>query len=391
MTDFRTPEGHANSDLLDPELLQKAAEAKEAGNSFPRRSITFALYLLPLAALANVGALIWSLDNGLIAERLVAPQFLILAALLAFVPMITNSIRLTVWCRFLGVEMTFFRALKVITGTMVTNSITPSATGSMPIKMLFLIGEGVELRSAITLLSFQTAEDALVLFSLVGICLGLTGFAMLDFLISDPELYAEAAAALTNFGVIAAWVLAGTIVTLVLLSLIGGAIGRKLRGWLRAFVRVVRSNSSLVASDWAAVARRGRGVALINLGLALVQWCVRFSIAGLVLAAFGTIWIPELYWLLQYGVQSISSIVPTPGGAGGAEAAFLVVFAPFVDGEVLLPAMSAWRLVFFYTPLVAAALVFFLINRKRRKAGEPIFTPPASGPPADKLKPNLNG
>jgi len=53
-------------------------------------------------------------------------------------------------------------------------------------------------------------------------------------------------------------------------------------------------------------------------------------------------------------------------GAGGAEAAFLLLFAPFVAGSILVAAMSAWRLIFFYLPLTGAALVFFLLYRSAR-------------------------
>jgi uncharacterized protein (TIRG00374 family) len=112
--------------------------------------------------------------------------------------------------------------------------------------------------------------------------------------------------------------------------------------------------------------KRGKGIALINLALSLLQWLVRFSIAGLVLAAFGVEWQPALFWLLQWLVQTISSIIPTPGGAGGAEAGFLLLFQPFVDKGVLFPAMSTWRLMFFYMPLIGSALIFFLLHRRSR-------------------------
>jgi len=118
----------------------------------------------------------------------------------------------------------------------------------------------------------------------------------------------------------------------------------------------------------AGVMRRGKAMALANLALALTQWLARFSIAGLVLAGFGEGWHPALYWLLQYLVQSISSVVPTPGGVGGAEAGFLLLFAPFVSAGSLVPAMSAWRLLFFYLPLAVAALTFFALHRAARRA-----------------------
>ncbi|MFU7527982.1 lysylphosphatidylglycerol synthase transmembrane domain-containing protein [Qipengyuania sp. ASV99] len=329
-----------------------------------RRSLTLALSVLPIVALINVGVLVWSLGGIDLSQRISRPELLGLAAALVFVPMLSNSLRLAIWARFLGVDLGFARALKVITGMMVANSVTPSATGGMPIKVLFLMGEGVPVRRALTLVSFQTAEDALVLFSLVGLCAGLSGFALFEFLGSDPVLWGRFSAGIRTTVLIAAMAAAGLVLIVAMVA--GGVFGRRARNFAFRMVDTGREYVSHIVLDWGAALRHGKGAALINITLAGVQWLVRFSIAGLVLAAFGIDWQPVLFWLLQYLVQSISSIVPTPGGAGGAEAGFLFLFAPFVPVDVLVPAMSAWRLMFFYLPLTGAACLFFLLTRKIR-------------------------
>ena len=336
----------------------------EQWRNIPRRTLTIALSVLPIVALINVGVLIWSLDGIDLSERIVAPGLLWLVALLVFVPMIGNSIRLALWSRFLGLELGFLGSLKVITGTMVTNSVTPSATGGAPIKMLFLMGEGVESRRALTLISFSAAEDTLATFSIAALCLTFTGFAMFEFVGSDPDLLARLDMTVRSVSMIALW----SLIALAALALVigGGLLGGRVRRWFGKAYRTVRSYLSQIAGDWAVAFKRGKWIAVVNLFLALLQWGVRFSIAGLVLAAFGVDWQPALYWLLQYLIQSISSIVPTPGGAGGAEAGFLLLFQPFVALDVLVPAMSTWRLMFFYMPLVGAALTFFLLHRRSR-------------------------
>jgi uncharacterized protein (TIRG00374 family) len=329
--------------------------------SLPRRTLRIALYVLPLVALANVAVLAWSLGGVDLSERIVAPHLLWLAIALVFVPMITNSLRLVLWSNFFGLGLGMRGAFKVITGSMVANSVTPSATGGMPIKMLFLMGAGVESRRALTLISFQTAEDALVLFSMVALTFGVSGFAFLEFLSSDPALLAKLDTTLRSATVVVLWSLIG--LALFALVIAAGFLGARARDLAARASRRVREWISGVLADWADLGRRGKWVAVVNIALAVVQWSVRFSIAGLVLAAFGMEWRPALYWLLQYLVQSISSIVPTPGGAGGAEAGFLFLFQPFVDADVLVPAMSTWRLIFFFLPLTGAALLFFLLNR----------------------------
>nr|WP_255551947.1 flippase-like domain-containing protein [Erythrobacter crassostrea] len=330
----------------------------------PRRTLTIALSILPLVALVNVAVLVYSLGGIDLSEKLVAPGLLGLAALLVFIPMIANSIRLGLWARFLGLEFGFLKALKVMTGTMVTNSVTPSSTGAMPIKLLFLMGEGVDSRRSVTLISFQAAEDTFVTLTTVGLCLGITGYAMFGFLGSDPEILTRLNGTIET----AAWIASGTVLAIAaLITMIAvGAFGARVRDWSARLMRRVKWHIVQIARDWANVFRQGKGLALINLGFTALQWVVRFSIAGLVLAAFDVEWQPALFWLLQWLVQTISSIVPTPGGAGGAEAAFLLLFAPFVAIGVLVPAMSTWRLLHFYLPLVGAALTFFLLHRRDR-------------------------
>jgi uncharacterized membrane protein YbhN (UPF0104 family) len=327
----------------------------------PRRTLAIALSVLPLVALANVGVLVWSLGRIDLAGRLIAPGLLLVAGAIAFVPMLANSLRFALWGRFLDLGLGFRGGLKVVTGTMVTNSITPSAAGGVPIKVLFLINEGVPARRAATLISLQTAEDTLVMTTLATLCVTFSGFQLADFFGRQQGLVMRLEADLVLI----------TGIVLGLLALIAGLIGALRAGLFgegprtraAALIARARDFGAHVVSDWLVVMRRGKGVALANLTLALAQWLARFSIAGLVLAAFGQEWHPALYWLLQYLVQSISSVVPTPGGAGGAEAGFLLMFAPFVAAGVLVAAMSTWRLIFFYLPLAGAALVFFLLQR----------------------------
>mgnify|MGYP005855449455 CR=1 FL=1 len=327
----------------------------------PRRSLALALSLLPLVALANVAVLAWSLGWAGLADALAAPGLMLLAGALAFVPLFANALRLALWGRFLGLGLGFRGALKVLTGTMIANSLSPSAAGGVPIKVLFLIGEGLAPRRAATLISLQTAEDAALLGTLALVCAGVSGFQLADFLGDQPGLLARAEDT-------AMLVLAGALGGVAGLAGLGGALaaglfGARLRAraaklWGRVHAFVVQ-----LGGDWLAVVRSGKGVALLSLALGLVQWLARFSLAGLVLAAFGEPWHPALYWLLQYLVQAISSLVPTPGGAGGAEAAFLLLFASFVSPDVLAPAMSTWRLIFFYLPLAGAAVIFVVLER----------------------------
>lgn len=330
----------------------------------PRWTLAIGLTLLPIVALINVGVLVWSLGVADLAQRIIAPELLLLAALLVFVPMLASAARLTLWSRFLGLPLGLAEALRVITGTMLANSVTPTSTGSVPIKVLLLMGEGIPARRGISLISFQAAEDALVMFGLLVLCITVSGFALFDFLGSETLFLVGLdrnlrSAAAIGIGLVAALTMLGALVA-------AGVFGDRIRNWSARRARHIRAVASLIVRDWRMLARGGRRIVLFNLSLAVLQWSVRFSIAGLVLAAFGIAWQPALFWLLQYLVQAISASVPTPGGAGGAEAGFILLFGPFVDRSVLFSAMSAWRLMFFYLPLAGAAVVFLILRRRQR-------------------------
>lgn len=348
----------------DP-LTEKAQLGAFGLGPISRRTLTIALWVLPLAALANVAVLVWSLEGVDLNVAVKRPALLWLAMLLVFAPTLTNSLRLLLWSRFFGLGLGLRKALRVTTGTMIANSVTPSATGGMPIKLAFLIGAGVESRRAITLISFQTAEDALVLFSMVALTAGITGFALFDFISADPQLLARLDRTLRWASMIVVWSLVGLAGFALVVA--AGLLGRRARDIARRASATVRNWAVGVWGDWGKAAARGKWIAGISVALAWVQWSVRFSIAGLVLAAFGVEWRAALFWLLQFLVQSISSIVPTPGGAGGAEAGFLLLFGPFVASDILVPAMSMWRLIFFFLPLAGASVIFFALNRRKRR------------------------
>lgn len=66
----------------------------------------------------------------------------------------------------------------------------------------------------------------------------------------------------------------------------------------------------------------------------------------------------------QSFVTMITSFVPLPGGSGGAEFSFLVLFNMFFDKFVSF-AMLLWRLITFYLPIAVG--IFFVFNPKERK------------------------
>ena len=113
---------------------------------------------------------------------------------------------------------------------------------------------------------------------------------------------------------------------------------------------------------FALIARRGKATFALAMALTAVQWSARYSVATAVLVFLGVEARPLTYGALQWATFTLSSFVPTPGGAGGAEAAFAALYSPFVPVDLLGTATALWRLVLFYLPLVVAVAAFYALG-----------------------------
>ena len=89
------------------------------------------------------------------------------------------------------------------------------------------------------------------------------------------------------------------------------------------------------------IARRGKARFALSLSLTAVQWSARYSVISALVAFLGAPMQPVLFWLLQWVVFTLMSFIPTPGAAGGAEAAFYFIYAPFLPHRIIGLATAA--------------------------------------------------
>lgn len=320
-----------------------------------RHAIRLALWALPLAALVNIIFFLWALDGRPLSSIAERPWLLALAAGLALVPWATNVLRLAIWCRFLGVELQLKQCIRVILGTVIANSVTPTATGGTVIKWGFLVNEGVSADKAGTLISTQIAEDTIVMLSLLAFALFFAfGFELPATLRGLDWVGARASTAQALLFIVAVILIVGMIFGLAR----SGWFGARIRDLTRRMSSRVAELGRNVASDWKTVIKGGKSVVMASMALSAVQWSARYSVATAIIGFAGGVMLPLLYWALQWLTFTFSTIVPTPGGIGGSEAAFLLLYAPFVSPDALGPVMVIWRLMLFYVPTGLAALIF---------------------------------
>jgi len=334
-----------------------------------KRSLRFALFLLPLVALANIGFFFWSVEDRNILAVAQMPHWLLLALIFSFLPWLTNSLRLMIWSRFFEVGLRWKQVFRIILGTVLGNAVTPTATGAVAVKWAFLVNEDVTPDKATTLIGLQTAEDSLVSMALLALALVIAVTLELPQFLSEINWIEPVLVILRKIAVVVGIILA--VAVIILAAVQAGLFGKAGQKLGRRLSDRVRRMFFRAAKDWRHALRSGRKYLLASIMLAVLQWTTRHSIAVLVIGFYGDRMMPVLHWALQWLVITASSVIPTPGGAVGTEASFLLLFSPFVADTLLGPVMVTWRATMFYIPVMAAGLIFMVLGWRNPVAKKP--------------------
>ncbi|HLA64770.1 MAG TPA: lysylphosphatidylglycerol synthase transmembrane domain-containing protein [Rhodothermales bacterium] len=351
-----------------PDVPPAAPPARRPALLDRRRLVRAALLLIPLGVAGNLALTLATTDREVLAAlpslRL---EPLLVAGALALVPWVTNAFRVQIWMGFVGLPVSFREALRVYIASALTSALTPTASGGGVIKWALLTRRGLSPGTATTLLVVETVEDVLFFALTLPVA----------FVLSAAEarpILRVAAAGLRHDAVAAVPVLVGLALASVLVVqfALRGLLGKKTRRWSRRRYARLRRGLRRARRDARAafglILRRGKARFALSMLVTAVQWTARYSVALAVLAYLGAPSSPVLYWVLQWATFMLMGLVPTPGATGGAEAAFLLLYSPFVPGALLGLATATWRLVVFYLPMGLAAVVFpFLAVRRTRK------------------------
>ncbi len=252
------------------------------------------------------------------------------------------------------------------------NCITPFASGGQPIQAYAMVKSGVPLGLAgsALMVKFIVYQCSLTLYSLVVLLFW----------------WREFSGQVTGFGYLV--FLGFSINTLVMLGLFCICFFRRFtrfaaEGLIRllARLRVVKQQEETLAyaekelgrfHESFDLIRRHPGSIAASALLSLLQLTVFFLIPYFICLAFGITGTPPgMVVAAESFVTMVSSFVPLPGAAGGAEYSFHVFFAPFFQSEAGVSlAMLLWRMITFYFPILAGSFFFFASGAHRFSAGK---------------------
>ena len=332
-----------------------------------------ALFLVPFGVLGNLALSLATTDRKLLASLQAFPkEYLLLAVGLGLVPWLTNSLRLRIWTRFIGHPLSFRDAFRLTLATELASAATPTASGGGFFRWGLLVQRGVSPGAAASLVSLVVLEDTLFFLFAIPVAVVLSSAWNLPVL---RRVGREVRGSTLEVLLIA--VAIGGVSWLVVHLVLSGRLGARTRRWgLRGVARTrrrMRTGWRDARDVYRMIAARGKSRFALSMSLTAVQWVCRYSVVSALIAFLGIPVHPVLFFLLQWVIFTLLNFVPTPGAAGGAEAAFYVVYSAFVPAQVIGLATAGWRFLTFYLQLALGAVLFVGLNvaetRARRAAG----------------------
>ncbi len=308
--------------------------------------------LLPLICVGVLGNLAYAwftTDGSELKMSRFSVVWMLVAMLLALLPWAWHTLRLAIWGRFFRVRIDWKQLLRIAVATDVGGVVMPAAVGGAPLKASMLVQQGYRPGQAATLTLWGSLEDVFFYAFAIPVSLCLTRNW------NNPL-----------------WLSAGHFIKIHQLEITAGLIGllavfsllfvffRKRTassGWWKKLSGTLEESRSAFLMIFS----KGRRPFLWSLIAMAAQWITRFCILLAVVRMLGL----EAEWtkllLLQWMVFVVMLLTPTPGAIGGAEAAFLLVFAGSLPDGTASMVLLGWRLLTYYFMLGIGA-VYLVIS-----------------------------
>ena len=327
-----------------------------------------AMIVIPIGVIGNVLFSLLGTDRSLLASLTGLPRgYLLLALALGAVPWFANAGRLLIWTRFLGHGVSFRDAFCITLATDLGSAVSPSAVGGGFFKWGMLVQKGVTPGAAVSLATLTPIEDGL--FFLIAIPIGI----YLTASWGNP-VFAEAVGQIRENAPPVLMVAAGValLTWLAFRWVVKGVFGRSTQ---RKGLRLAGRTKRRLRGTWVdahqvfrLIRANGKSRFALSMTLTGLQWTARYSVVSALVAFLGAPVHPILFWILQWVVFTLAAFLPTPGGAGGAEAAFFLVYSPFIPAAILPLTTAGWRFFTFYFHMLLAAILYILVPGRNEGA-----------------------
>ena len=259
-------------------------------------------------------------------------------------------------------DFTWKDALRLPPIEQLFNGITPFSTGGQPAQLIAMLQCGVDggLASSVLLMKFVVFQAMIVINFLISLLIGFHFIA--------EKLHAISLLVILGF-MIHLGVILGLLLVMYWYNFTKRAMNILIRpcGWFMRTERYERMRVTLnekvdsFYQESLRIKQEYRKMAKVCV-VTLFQLFFYYAIPYFIMLALGVHGMNFIMVLsLHVLIFMIISLFPIPGGAGGAEYSFSVLFASFIgSGSKLVLAMILWRLLTYYFGMIAGMVALFV-------------------------------
>lgn len=285
--------------------------------------------------------------------------WLALAVLAMIIYLVLEAVVVKIFVDDIHEKISWRDALRVPLVEQLGNGITPFAAGGQPMQMVALAQSGIDVGRAGSILTMK-----FIIYQ---------GMIVVNFLIALVIGYQYLTETIHSWTVV---LFLGFLVHLfVIIALLMVMYWPKATDWLvQTFTKMVRPISEKKANQWQNVLeekvanfhqesdmmRKNYMPVLKAMTVTFVQLMAFYLIPYFILLGLGAHHVDLLLVMaLNVLIVMVISLFPIPGGAGGAEIGFSVLFAQFLPSHAqLVIAMILWRLITYYFGMFAGIFAF---------------------------------
>jgi hypothetical protein len=316
------------------------------------------LVLIPLGIIGNVLFILACTDgNFLTSITHFSPVYLVLAFCLSVIPWFTGSLRLFLWSRFTGSTIRYKDMFKIYLGAELGAAVTPPLIGGSAVKIGMLMHHGLTGSAAAFLALLESFEDCIFFIVMVPIALTFTASWNIPIVQSSIEQMHQPWVWTTLISIVTVFCAA------VIMANRSGIMMQRIPLFQKCAKSVSESYNNF-KTTCATITRTGKALFALTMVLTAVQWVCRYSVLTLLLMSLGIPAQPVLFMALQVLVFALLAFVPTPGGAGGAELMFSLLYGAFLPVGAIGIVTTGWRFITFYFLLLLAGSLFLMFGLK---------------------------
>lgn len=320
------------------------------------------IFVLSFGLLVSVAYSAFTIDSSALSAFSNFPWRCILAlGVMVALPWFADTLRVQIWLRFLNKHERFTDVFRMTLATEMASAMSPAAIGGSGAKLGWLISRGLAPGVASSIMALNALEDTL--FFVIALPLAL--------LLSSPTaagvslekiwnlVQAQNLTGSRNLSFILIGILVLYFVARITWSLLPSSWRTRVMNWKEK----ARQQSLLAKQTFRLMLTQGRWRFVATVLLSGLHWGCRFSMLTVLLAGLHHTVDPFNFFASQWLVFMLMKIIPSPGGAGGAELAFLLFYRSMLPENLLGLLVGAWRVLTFTLPVGLATLIFLVLVR----------------------------